>query len=88
MGRLEIDGAALADELFRAYLQQILVDGIFHADPHPGNVFVTDDGRLVLLDLGMVARIPPEHQEKLLKLLLALADAGPDEVDPCRTHDG
>ena len=48
---------ALAEELFRAYLQQILVDGFFHADPHPGNVFLTDDGRIALLDLGMVG--PP-----------------------------
>ena len=58
----------------------MLVDGIFHADPHPGNVLVTDDGRLVLLDIGMVARIPPAYREKLLKLLLALADARPDDV--------
>jgi ubiquinone biosynthesis protein len=39
--RTEVDGAALADELFRAYLQQILIDGVFHADPHPGNVLLT-----------------------------------------------
>jgi ubiquinone biosynthesis protein len=80
LGQLEIDGAGLADELFRVYLRQVLVDGIFHADPHPGNVLVTDDGRLVLLDIGMVARIAPDYREKLLKLLLALADARPDEV--------
>ena len=80
LGRLDIDGAPLADELFRVYLHHVLVDGIFHADPHPGNVLVTDDGRLVLLDIGMVARIPPAYREKLLKLLLALADARPDDV--------
>ena len=78
--QLELDGAQLADELFRVYLHHVLVDGIFHADPHPGNVLVTDDGRLVLLDIGMVARIPPAYREKLLKLLLALADARPDDV--------
>jgi predicted unusual protein kinase regulating ubiquinone biosynthesis (AarF/ABC1/UbiB family) len=80
LGRLELDGAPLADELFGAYIRQVLVDGVFHADPHPGNVLVTDDGRLVLLDIGMVARVAPAYQEKLLKLLLALADARPDEV--------
>lgn len=80
LGRLELDGAPLADELFGAYLRQVLVDGVFHADPHPGNVLLTDDGRLVLLDIGMVARVAPAYQEKLLKLLLALADARPDEV--------
>ena len=41
--RTEIDGEVLAEQLFRAYLQQILVDGFVHADPHPGNVFLTDD---------------------------------------------
>lgn len=61
LGRLEIDGPRLADELFRVYLRHVLVDGIFHADPHPGNVLVTEDGRLVLLDIGMVARIPPAY---------------------------
>ncbi len=80
LGRLELDGAALADELFGAYIRQVLVEGVFHADPHPGNVLVTDDNQLVLLDIGMVARIAPEYRERLLKLLLALADARPDEV--------
>jgi predicted unusual protein kinase regulating ubiquinone biosynthesis (AarF/ABC1/UbiB family) len=80
LGRLELDGETLADDLFGAYIRQVLVEGVFHADPHPGNVLVTDDGRLVLLDIGMVARVTPAHREKLLKLLLALADARPDEV--------
>jgi ubiquinone biosynthesis protein len=74
LARLELDGDALADELFQAYLKQILVDGVFHADPHPGNVFLTDDGRIALLDLGMVGRISRMMQERLLRLLLAIAD--------------
>ncbi len=78
--RLEVDGSALADELFRAYLKQILIDGFFHADPHPGNVFVTEDERLALIDLGMVARISPEMQEKLLKLLIAVSEGRSDEA--------
>jgi predicted unusual protein kinase regulating ubiquinone biosynthesis (AarF/ABC1/UbiB family) len=78
--RMEIEGAALAEELFRAYLKQILVDGIFHADPHPGNVFLTDDGRIALLDLGMVAQLSPDMQLSLLRLILALADGRGDEV--------
>ena len=72
--RLDIDGEGLADELFRAYLRQIIIDGFFHADPHPGNVFLTDDGRVALLDLGMVSRISKSKQEELLKLLLAVAE--------------
>ena len=78
--RIEINGKALAEDLFRAYLKQILIDGFFHADPHPGNVFLTEDGRLALIDLGMVARISSEMQEKLLKLLLAVADGRSDEA--------
>ena len=74
VARMDFDGRALADQLFRAYLKQILVDGFFHADPHPGNVSLTDDGRLALIDLGMVARFSPALQENLLKLLIAVAD--------------
>jgi predicted unusual protein kinase regulating ubiquinone biosynthesis (AarF/ABC1/UbiB family) len=71
VARLEVDGAGLAEQLFRSYLKQVLVDGFFHADPHPGNLLLTDDGRIGLLDLGMVARIAPPLQEQLLQLLLA-----------------
>jgi ubiquinone biosynthesis protein len=74
LARLDLKGAGLAEELFHAYLKQILVDGFFHADPHPGNVFLTDDHRIALLDLGMVGRIPPRLQENLLQLLLAVSD--------------
>jgi ubiquinone biosynthesis protein len=78
--RLEMDGDALADELFRAYLKQMLADGFFHADPHPGNVFLADNGHLVLLDLGMVARVTPPTQERLLQLTLSLIDRRPDDA--------
>jgi predicted unusual protein kinase regulating ubiquinone biosynthesis (AarF/ABC1/UbiB family) len=74
LARLELDGDVLAEELFRAYLKQILVDGFFHADPHPGNVFLTDDRRIALLDVGMVGRIGPDLQQHLLRMLLAIAD--------------
>jgi ubiquinone biosynthesis protein len=80
LGQLDINGAPLAEEIFRAYLKQILVDGIFHADPHPGNVFVTDDGRIALLDLGMVGHTAPKMQENLLKVLLAVSDGKGDEA--------
>ncbi|HLX61422.1 MAG TPA: AarF/UbiB family protein [Planctomycetota bacterium] len=72
--RLEADGENLAEELFRAYLQQILVDGFFHADPHPGNVFMTPDKKLALLDLGMAARLPSDFQEDLCPMVLDLAE--------------
>src|SRR6185503_8855945 len=71
---LEINGGALADELFRAYLKQILIDGLFHADPHPGNVFLTDDDCIALLDLGMVGHVTRTFQDNLLRLLLAISE--------------
>jgi ubiquinone biosynthesis protein len=74
LARMEFDSTALAEELFHAYLQQILVDGFFHADPHPGNVFLTDDYRIALIDLGMVGRVMPGLQEQLLQLLLAISE--------------
>jgi predicted unusual protein kinase regulating ubiquinone biosynthesis (AarF/ABC1/UbiB family) len=78
--RLDFDGDALADELFRAYLKQILVDGIFHADPHPGNIFLTDDFCIGLLDLGMVGRVTPGFQENLIKLLLAISEGRAEDA--------
>jgi predicted unusual protein kinase regulating ubiquinone biosynthesis (AarF/ABC1/UbiB family) len=78
--RTEVDGAALADQLFRAYLQQILVDGVFHADPHPGNVLLTPDHRLALVDLGMVGRLSSIAQEQLFKLLLAISEGKGDDA--------
>jgi predicted unusual protein kinase regulating ubiquinone biosynthesis (AarF/ABC1/UbiB family) len=80
LGRLEMNGGPLAEELFKAYLQQVLVDGLFHADPHPGNVFLTDDGRIALLDLGMVGHTTASMQENLLKLLMAISDGKGDDV--------
>ena len=77
---LEVDGEELADDLFHAYLKQIFVDGFFHADPHPGNVFLTEDHRVALLDLGMVARVPPRLQEHLLQMVLAISEGKSDET--------
>jgi ubiquinone biosynthesis protein len=77
---LEVDGAALAEDLYAAYLKQVLVDGMFHADPHPGNLLLTDDGRLALLDLGMVARVTPRMQDALLQILLGVSDGQADVV--------
>jgi len=82
---LEIDGASLAEEVFRAYLKQVLIDGFFHADPHPGNVFLTDDNKIALLDFGMVAYLTPHLQEKIFQLLLAISDNRADAAaDICK----
>jgi ubiquinone biosynthesis protein len=80
--KLEIDGGLLADDLFRAYLDQVLTHGFFHADPHPGNLLVTPDGRIAMLDLGMVAHLGPDDREQLLKLLLHVVEGrGKDAAD-------
>ena len=78
--RQDLDAEELARDLFRAYLKQILIDGFFHADPHPGNVFLTDDGRIALIDLGMVSRLSPGQQDQLLKMLLAVSEGNGDRV--------
>lgn len=71
---IDIDGDSLARDLFNAYLDCILVDGFFHADPHPGNILLTDDHRIAFIDLGMVAELSASFREKLLQLLLAVSE--------------
>jgi ubiquinone biosynthesis protein len=78
--RVELDAAQLVEDLFRAYLHQILVDGFFHADPHPGNVFLTDDFRIALIDVGMVGQFSPRLQENLLGLLVAISDGRSEQA--------
>jgi predicted unusual protein kinase regulating ubiquinone biosynthesis (AarF/ABC1/UbiB family) len=80
VARLDYDGSKLADQLFHAYLQQVLVDGLFHADPHPGNVFLTDEGNIALLDLGMVGHTTPQMQDNLLKILMSVSEGRSDET--------
>lgn len=60
--------------LLRAFFQQICLDGFFHADPHPGNVFYLNDGRVALLDCGMVGRLDPRTQQLILELVLAIVN--------------
>ena len=57
-----------------------MVDGLFHADPHPGNVFLTNEHRIALLDLGMVGNTAPRMQEALLKILIAVSEGKGDEA--------
>jgi predicted unusual protein kinase regulating ubiquinone biosynthesis (AarF/ABC1/UbiB family) len=60
--------------LFRVFFQQLYIDGFFHADPHPGNLFYLKDGRVALLDCGMVGRLDPRTQQILTEMLLAIVD--------------
>jgi ubiquinone biosynthesis protein len=77
-----LDPAALARELLAYVLGQIMVAGVFHADPHPGNVLVLTDGRLGLLDFGSVGRIDGSLRAALQRLLLAM-----DRGDPLGASD-
>ncbi|MEO9254527.1 MAG: AarF/UbiB family protein, partial [Tepidiformaceae bacterium] len=80
LARIELDGDALAESLIKAYLDLILVHGVFNADPHPGNLLVTEDGRLALIDMGMVGYLTPELQDQVLKLLVAVSEGKSDDV--------
>lgn len=83
-----IEGAALAKRLFEKYLDHILVEGFFHADPHPGNVLVSERSELLLLDLGMVGRVPPQMRAKLTQLVLAVIDGRGEDVAECAIQIG
>jgi ubiquinone biosynthesis protein len=76
------DRGALAGDLLGTLLKQIVVDGIFHADPHPGNILLLADGRLGLIDFGSVGRLDSELRSALQRLLLAL-----DQRDPVALTD-
>ncbi|HEY9644840.1 MAG TPA: AarF/ABC1/UbiB kinase family protein [Chroococcidiopsis sp.] len=67
-----VERKEIANLLLRAFFQQICLDGFFHADPHPGNLFYLADGRVALLDCGMIGRLDPRTQEVLLELILAI----------------
>jgi ubiquinone biosynthesis protein len=84
---IDHDYAQLAEVITQAYLKQICVDGFWHSDPHPGNVFVRDldgDAEIVLLDFGMVSRISRDFQDEIIKMLLAMsANRGDEVADAC-----
>ena len=72
--------AVLARSFFRAYIRQVTVKGVYHADPHRGNVLVTPDGRLALLDFGLIGRLDDDTRTSLALLLLAVAHNRADDV--------
>jgi ubiquinone biosynthesis protein len=73
-GNIDEERQAITTLLFRAFFHQFFIDGFFHADPHPGNLFYLNDGRIALLDCGMIGRLDPRTQQNLTELLLAVVD--------------
>ncbi|GAB4377059.1 MAG: AarF/ABC1/UbiB kinase family protein [Elainellaceae cyanobacterium] len=75
-----LDRKHLAHLGAKAYLQQLLNDGFFHADPHPGNIAVSPEGSLIFYDFGMMGRVSPITREKLLDTFFGIAQKDADRV--------
>jgi len=75
---LGVDREAMAEDLLRCMMQQMLVDAQYHADPHPGNVMVLRDGRLALIDFGAASRIDPLQQTAIRDVMVGVAQRDPD----------
>ncbi|QLC32873.1 AarF/ABC1/UbiB kinase family protein [Halarchaeum sp. CBA1220] len=74
LDRLGVDRHAVAETLERAYLQMIIEDGVFHADPHPGNLAVREDGTIVFYDFGMSGRVDESVQDRIVDFYVAVAN--------------
>ncbi|MGJ3252698.1 MAG: ABC1 kinase family protein [Elainellaceae cyanobacterium] len=73
-GDTEAERQEITRLIFRVFLQQLFIDGFFHADPHPGNIFYLNDGRVALLDCGMIGRLDPRTQAALTEMILAVVN--------------
>ena len=73
----DLDRAELARTVLSCLLRQIMVDGVFHADPHPGNILLVADGQLALLDFGSVGHLDTQLQNSLQSLLMAVGRRDP-----------
>ena len=74
------DRTKLADSLLRTFLEQMLQEGVFHADPHPGNVMLLADGHLALIDFGAAGRLDPVQQAALRDLMAGVSRRDADAV--------
>jgi len=75
-----LDRTAVAETLQEVYLQMIIEDGVFHADPHPGNLAVDDDGTVIFYDFGMSGRVDPFIQDKIVDFYVAVARQDIDAI--------
>ena len=78
--KIETDFTRMIDDFVESYLQQVIVDGFAHADPHPGNVQLTNKDQIALMDLGMVAKFSPKLQEKIMMLMMGMGKKDGDEI--------
>ena len=82
LNQQNIDRAKLVYRIHRLFFKMLLRHSIFHADPHPGNISVSNDGKIILYDFGMVGRLDDETRRRLVRLYLGLVDK-----DSVRTTD-
>uniref|UniRef100_A0A7C4X8N7 AarF/ABC1/UbiB kinase family protein n=1 Tax=candidate division WOR-3 bacterium TaxID=2052148 RepID=A0A7C4X8N7_UNCW3 len=75
-----IDPVVVARNGAEIFLKQILVAGIFHADPHPGNIFVLKDNVIVPIDFGMVGRLTPKIKQEILDIIIGVVEREPERV--------
>jgi ubiquinone biosynthesis protein len=77
---VDVDTSDLADRLFQMYLKMIFYHGFFHADPHAGNFFIDSQGRIGLIDFGMVGHVDQRMQDDLVRLTLSTVMEDPDRM--------
>ena len=68
----------IADRIVRSYFQQLFLDGFFHADPHPGNIFVTEDNAICYIDFGMMGSLDEDFRQDLAELMIYFSDRNID----------
>jgi len=86
LGRMGVDRDRLAQDLTRSYMKQWLVDGFFHADPHPGNIFVHEDGSFTYVDFGMMGEVKTSDREALQALVAGVLVQDMDQVVSALEH--
>ncbi len=69
----------IAERGFKAYLKQIMVDGFFHGDPHPGNLVIMPDGNLAFLDFGICMVLRPQRRDTFIRLMSGIVQTDVDE---------
>jgi ubiquinone biosynthesis protein len=88
LAELNIDRQALAERVLTVYCQMIFRDGIYHADPHPGNILVQPDGGVVFVDFGAVAKLSDEMKEGILQFFQGVLKQDNDQISAALQHMG